>query len=264
LNVSLAGALQRVLFGFLTSLLLLTGMHGVLKGQEPFDQNHARFAVVLKEYLKGDRVDYQSLKENSAQLQGYLDQMSEVSQVAFKAWSRNDQLAYLFNLYNAQTLQLILDHYPLNSIRDIGHIFSGPWDQQVVRLFGARRSLDYLEHGVIRKHYAEPRTHFALVCAAKGCPPLRDEPYLGRRLERQLEEQGKRFMGTSEKNRIDHEEKKIYLSPIFKWFKKDFLDQAEDLIGFIAPYVDEDEETLRSEGYKIAYTHYDWLLNETE
>ena len=139
-----------------------------------FDQSHSRFDRVLKKFVKDGLVDYAGLKANPGELRRYLDELSTPSEMDFGRWMEKEQLAFLINLYNATTLRLIVDHYPVKSIKDIGNLWKGPWDQPVVRLFGRKVTLNTIEHDILRKNYEEPRIHFALVCAARGCPPLRD------------------------------------------------------------------------------------------
>lgn len=229
-----------------------------------FDHEHAALSEVLQTHVRENgRVDYAALKQDPQKLLQYLDALAAVDEAAFRTWDEKQQLAYLINLYNAHTLQLILDHYPLDSIRDIGTLFMGPWDQEVVPLFGRHVSLDYVEHGILRKEYQEPRIHFALVCAAKGCPPLRREPYTAGSLEAQLEDQGRLFLAAPHKNRIDREKKIVYLSSIFKWFKKDFQAQHENILDFVKPYLPADAAAaMAAEKYDVKYTDYDWTLNE--
>jgi len=230
-----------------------------------FDHSHSQLTPVLKNHLHGELVDYAALKENPKDLETYLDDLAGVSGNEFDQWYQHQQLAYLINLYNAQTLKLIIDHYPVQSIKDIGNVILGPWDKEVVRLFGQKKSLNYLEHAIIRKKYEEPRIHFALVCAALGCPPLRSEPYIPERLGLQLDDQAKQFFANPEKNRVDVEGKKIYLSAIFKWFKGDFLKQADDLTSYVSAYFPPGmTQQIQSGNFRIKYTEYDWYLNETK
>lgn len=227
-----------------------------------FDQPHALFDVVLKQYVKNARVDYEGLKAHPQDLNRYLDQVAGVSKTDFKKWSEPQQIAFLSNAYNAYTLRLIIDHYPLKSIKDIGSIFNGPWDQPVVKLFGETITLNTLEHKILRIDYSEPRIHFALVCAAKGCPPLRNEAYVGARLEEQLVDQAKAFLAESTKNRIAAFERVVYLSPIFKWYGRDFEKKSGSVLAALKPYWPEEAPAGLAKGdFKIRYTDYDWTLN---
>lgn len=228
-----------------------------------FDHSHQLFGRVLKKILKDNLVDYAGLKNEPKDLVAYLDQLASVPESEFKKWNQAQRIAYLVNLYNAQTLKLIIDHYPVKSIKDIGGVLKGPWKQPVVRLFGKTITLDDLEHGILRKDYAEPRLHFALVCAAMGCPPLKNEPFTAANLNAQLEEQGKVFFAQKHKNSVDIGKKVVNLSPIFKWFEEDFTKNSGTVIAFVQSYFSpEVSRELVKGGYKINYTHYDWSLND--
>lgn len=225
-----------------------------------FDQSHALFDAVLKQHMKNARVDYAGLKAHPQDLNRYLSQVAAVSKADFKKWSEPQQIAFLSNAYNAYTLKLIIDHYPLKSIKDIGNIINGPWDQSVVKLFGETMDLNTVEHKILRVDYAEPRLHFALVCAAKGCPPLRGEAYVGARLEEQLVDQAKTFLTETAKNRIATSERVVYLSPIFKWYGGDFEKKSGSVLAALKPYWP--GNATATDGFKIRYTDYDWSLNE--
>lgn len=242
----------------LVFVLLISWVHA----QAEFDHGHVRWTDILKRRVSNGRVDYAALKQAPEQLNRYLAELGNVSKASFKTWSTNQQIAFLINLYNAQTLDLIVRHYPVKSIKDIGSFFKGPWDQPVVRLFGARTTLAKVEHEMLRKDYREPRIHFALVCAALGCPLLRQEAYRAEDLDRQLDEQGRVFLGTSEKNRADLKARTIYLSPVFRWFETDFESTAGTVLDFVRPYFPEPvQEELRQGRFRIRYTDYDWSLN---
>lgn len=227
-----------------------------------FDQTHALFNNVLTQYVKDARVDYAALKAHPQDLTRYLDQVATVNKAEFKKWSEVEQIAFLSNAYNAYTLRLIIDHYPIKSIKDIGSFLKGPWDQPAVKLFGETITLNTVEHKILRVDYAEPRLHFVLVCAAKGCPPLRSEAYVGARLEEQLVDQAKQFLAESTKNRVATGEHTVYLSPIFKWYGGDFEKKSGSVLAALKPYWPAKSGTAGYEDFKIRYTDYDWSLNE--
>jgi hypothetical protein len=228
-----------------------------------FDQSHALFDRVLAQYVHDARVDYAALKAQPQELNQYLGHVAAVTKAEFSNWTEKQQIAFLLNAYNGYTLRLILDHYPVKSIKDIGGLLSGPWDQPVVKLFGGVMTLNFLEHKVLRKDYAEPRIHFALVCAAKGCPPLRSEPYVATRLDKQLDDQAKQFLASTAKNRVEPEAHVVYLSPIFKWYAGDFEKRAGSVLAALKPYWPDDEAPALASGrFKIRYTDYDWSLND--
>ncbi len=217
------------------------------------DNLHASYDNILKKYVVNGMVDYKSLKANRKSLDDYLDNMSKITRQEFNAWSKERQLAYLLNLYNADTLQLIIDNYPVKSIKDIGSFFKGPWSQEVVSLFGEKITLDKLEHEIIRKEYHEPRIHLALVCAAKSCPPLRSQAYVADELDKQLDNQGEVFFNSPQGMQFEHENHVILLSSILKWYKEDF----DSVLLFAQKYA---KEHFAYD--KIKWLDYDWDLNE--
>lgn len=231
---------------------------------DTFDQSHARFARVLDAVVKEARVDYAKLKAAPGELDGYLKDVAAVPAAEFARWRESDRLALLINLYNAQTLRLITDHYPLPSIRSIGVLPGAAWREPVVRQGGQIMTLDHLENKVIRPQYREPRIHFALVCAAVGCPPLRGEPFVGARLNEQLDEQARRFLASADKNRFEPATATLHLSPIFKWYDKDFVASAGSLAAYVKPFLPEVQRSALVDPakVKVSFTDYDWTLNE--
>lgn len=230
-----------------------------------FDKSHAAFDEVLKEYVKNGRVDYRGLKTHRQGLDNYLDQLASVPKSEFAKWNQNEQMAFLINAYNAFTLRLILDHYPVKSIKDTGSVLHGPWEQPIVRLFGTTITLDFVEHKMLRKDYDDPRIHFALVCAAKSCPPLRGEPYQAATLGEQLDDQGRSFLTEPSKNHVDSRDQVLYLSPIFRWYAGDFEKKAGSVLRFLKPFWPEQvRKDLEQRTFNIRYTEYDWSLNGAE
>jgi len=233
---------------------------------EAFDHTHTAYARVLTQVVReGGTVDYAGLKNEPGELHRYLRELAQVDADTYRAWSGEQQLAYLINLYNAQTLDLIIRHYPLSSIKDIGTIWRGPWGQPVVSLFGKITTLDNLEHKIIRPVFHDARTHFALVCAARSAPPLRREPYLAVTLEDQLEDQTRLFIRDKRRNRVDVDGAILHLSSIFKWFASDFEDAAGSVEQFLLRYLHPDYvERLSSRVVVIRHLDYDWSLNRAE
>lgn len=226
-------------------LILFAGMAFAVSAQS--------FDDLLKQFVVAGRVDYQGLHANTRPLKNYLWQAGKVSESEFKSWGEKQQLAFLINLYNASTLQLIVDHYPVRSIKDIRSLFKGPWDQPVVPMFGKKITLNELEHGIIRKQYRDPRVHMALVCAAKGCPILRGEAYTAENLDEQLDDQSRAYLATSTGLVIDRQKGLASISSIFKWYGDDFA----SVPAFIEKY-----SLGNIQGLKIKYLDYDWSLNE--
>ncbi|MGI0028303.1 MAG: DUF547 domain-containing protein, partial [Nitrososphaera sp.] len=184
-------------------------------------------------------------------------------------------LAFWINAYNAYTIQLVNAHGERESIRNInrgpfGIRAYGPWREPIALVGGTAYGLDHIEQEIIRPEFREPRIHFALVCAALGCPPLRSEAYAGPRLEDQLEDQARVFLRLSpEKNRVDVASRAVYLSPVFRFrdYEEDFGGSRESVARFIARYYPPgpERDLLESGRWtKWEYTDYDWALNRQE
>ncbi|RME92606.1 MAG: DUF547 domain-containing protein [Verrucomicrobia bacterium] len=231
-------------------------------GAASFDHTHRLWDEVLQAHVHDGLVAYARLLEHRTPLDRYLEQTAAVTETQFETWTRPRQLAFLINLYNAGTVRLILDHYPVGSIKDLGRWFRSPWELPVIRLWGKNRTLDELEHKIIRPRYHEPLVHFALVCAARGCPPLRSEAYVAERLKAQLEDQVRRFLAQTAKNRVEPAARTLYLSPIFKWYREDFEKAAGSVTAFLRPYWPPEVAATIDDRFRLRYTDYDWSLND--
>lgn len=244
-----------------------------------FDHNHAAWNALLKRHVilitqgNASQVDYAGFKADRAALKQYLDALSTVSEADYRRWSKPQQLAFLINAYNAFTVELILTRYPdLKSIKELGSIFQSPWKKAFFTLLGQERSLDEVEHGMIRAPgvFNEPRIHAAVNCASVGCPMLRQEAFTADRLEPQLEDGMRRFLADRSRNRFDAAGNTLSVSKIFDWYKGDFEkgDQGfTSLDATFARYADvlgdtpQAQQAIRSGGLKIRYLDYDWALN---
>ncbi|MFA0961883.1 DUF547 domain-containing protein [Roseivirga sp. BDSF3-8] len=228
------------------------------EGNNTVAPGHGQFTQLLREYVDGEGlVNYQGLLSDSIRLNDYLLQLE--SAPPSPDWSREEKLAYWLNAYNAYTLQLILRNYPVKSIKDITKgpnipYINSPWDIKFIRIGSEELDLNNIEHGIIRKEFDEPRIHFALVCAAMSCPPLRREAYTADELEEQLQDQAQVFLSNDSKNRL--EGGTLYISKIFDWYKKDF--KPEGVAGYIHQVMPEEAD----EDAEVAYLDYNWSLNE--
>lgn len=245
------------------------------------DFDHGRWNLLLSKHViviadgLSTAVDYASLGVNREPLQSYLEETSRVSRASFDAWETSDQLAFLINLYNAATVELILDNMgasdPIGSIRDIGSLFTSAWELERVALFGDLVTLDAIEHDMIRGwgRYNEPRIHFAVNCAAIGCPALRAEAYTGDALEAQLEDATRKFLSDRSRNYFDG--RRLRLSSIFKWYREDFehgWGGSRALGEFVSRYsselglsIEHRNELARGD-LGIRFLSYDWGLNQ--
>ena len=250
-----AGNLLRLGLFFAVALLARAG--------ETFDASHQAFARVLSARVSQGKVDYAALKAAPEALDSYLAALSAVPEADFKTWPGPARLAFLLNLYNATTLKLIADRYPIASIKKAGGLLKGPWSLPVVHVWGRVLTLDDLEHQLIRAQHKDARVHFALVCAAVSCPPLRGEPYVAEKLSAQLDDQGRAFLRQPAKNRVDTSAGVLWLSPIFKWYADDFTADGKTVPEFVAPFFTEtDAARIRAGGLKVKFSDYDWALND--
>ncbi len=228
----------------------------------PFDHDHPQLRAFLQQHVRHGMADYAQFKEGNATLDAYLAQVAQVPHAQFEGWTVPQRLAFLLNVYNASMLRLAARHYPLDEVTDIGG-FGSVFKMPVVELFARKHSLDDVEHGMIRRQFRSPQVHFALVCGARSCPPLRNEPYTAATLETQFADQARQFLADPKKNRVDVARKVVHLSPIFKWFSEDFGKSDREIIEFVAPHFSaEAAAALRAGGFSLQYTDYDWSLND--
>jgi len=221
-------------------------------------------AVVVVDGLES-RVRYSALQKSPQELDSFLNDVQTSSRRVFDSFSEKQKLAFLINTYNAFTLKLIVDHYPVDSIKDIGSVFRSAWKIKFFKLFGEATHLDNVEHDMVRKWFDEPRIHFALVCAAKGCPALANEAFTEKNLEAMLEAGSANFLKDKTRNRYLPSEKKLEISSIFKWYRGDFEKNSNTLFAFLATRITENEAdraAIRSGKASLTYLDYDWSLNE--
>lgn len=232
-----------------------------------FDHLHKAFTEILKRNVvvsgPASTVRYANLKSSPDSLNSYLKDLSSVKESEFKSWNENQQFSYLINAYNAYTLKLIINHYPVKSIKDIGGFFGSPWKKEFIPLFGKKVHLDHIERGLIRKDYKEPRIHFALVCAAIGCPKLQPFAYQPQKLDNQLEESAKEFLQDKSRNHYSKDENTFFLSSIFKWYGEDFGDK-KDVKKFVAKGMGLSLSEKELKKAKLEYLDYDWKLNDAK
>lgn len=225
-------------------------------------------------------VDYAAIKLEHGKLTAYLELLSAVKQTEFDDWSKPKQLAFLINAYNAWTVELIVSnlasdkHSDLKSIKELGGFFSSPWSKEFIPLLGKTRSLDDIEHNLIRgssrypSRYNDPRIHFAVNCASIGCPALREEAYTADKLEAQLQQQTIRFLSDTSRNKA--QENTLSVSSIFKWYGDDFEKgfRGENSIQqFFLQYstalklTPAQQKALKTDKMKIKFLDYNWALN---
>jgi len=244
-------------------LMLFLGSSGVLA----FDHEHIAWDGLLSEHVKwvdgghASQVDYAGFIRDKDSLQRYLDEISGVKKTEFESWPDEQKLSFLINAYNAFTVMLVIENWPVHSIRDIGGFFSGPWSQAFIPLFGESVSLDDIEHGMIRApgEFDDERIHFAVNCASVGCPALRPEAFVASELEDQLNDSQKRFISDVTRNRVNCSTGDFEVSQIFKWYSEDFeADQGSVARWLIKASCGPSYSNVEAD---VKYLPYDWSLN---
>ncbi|MEQ9299378.1 MAG: DUF547 domain-containing protein [Cyclobacteriaceae bacterium] len=242
-------------------LIVLLGCSNVAVTQGSGDPiSHEIWDTLLKKYVTKDGfVDYKGIQNEKIEFDSYL-RLLEANPPNKETWTEEEQIAYWINAYNAYTVDLILQYYPLESIKDIGSsiqipFVNTPWDVEFIKIAGEEYDLNDLEHGILRGGFEEPRIHFAVNCASFSCPELRAEAYTGEKLEQQLDEQARIFVNDTRKNRITAE--KAELSKIFSWYSGDFNDDMS-VTEFINQYTD----VKITKSTDVDYLDYNWELND--
>ena len=262
------------------TLLVLGALLWAPWANAAFDVRHPTWDALLKQQVVvapgglAATVRYAGLRADPRLLRGYLASLSAVTPQEYAGWSRDDRLAFLINAYNAFTIDLVLTRYPdLTSIKDLGSVFQSPWKRRFFTLLGEQRSLDDVEHGLIRAPGAfdDPRIHVAVVCASVGCPMLRGEAYVGERLGAQLDDAMRRFLSDSSRNRFDAQTGTLSVSKLFDWYHADFergLQGIDSLQSLFMRYADALVTTpaaraeVRAGRFNLRYLDYDWSLND--
>ncbi len=248
-----------------------------VRAGEGFDRSHAPWSTLLAAHVRWNAagaattVDYAGFARDRPALDAYRAALGSVAERDFATWPAPDRLAFLTNAYNANTVALVLTRYPdLASIKDLGSLFWSPWKQRFVDLLGAKRTLDEIEHELIRGGVGadEPRVHFALNCASIGCPALRPEAYRGAELEGQLADQTRRFLADRTRNRFDAAAGRLEVSKIFEWYGKDFAAAAGSVARYLAAFAAEltddpvAERRVAAGAAPVIFLDYDWRLND--
>lgn len=211
--------------------------------------DHSKWNALLQKHVsKSGKVAYKGFQKDQKELTSYLNDLAK--NMPEKSWSKNAILAYWINVYNAFTVQLILDNYPVKSIKDINDL----WGKDFFTLGTKKYSLEVVEHEILRK-MDEPKIHFAINCASFSCPNLLNEAYLEATLDKQLVQAAKSFINDKTKNVITAE--KVEISSIFEWFSEDFTKKG-NLIDFLNAY----SSVKINSNAKISHKEYNWSLNE--
>lgn len=223
--------------------------------------SHELFDGLLKKHVTTEgKVSYKGFIKDSITLNQYLNLLSKTPPDP-KTWTKQEQMAYWINAYNAFTIKLIIQYYPIKSIKEIGSsiqipFVNSPWDIKFISIGQSKIDLNDIEHGKLRKSFNDPRIHMALVCASKSCPILLNHAYDPIKLDQQLDRQTKAFFADPFRNRISPD--KPHLSAILNWYGVDFTKNGRSVSTFVNTY----SQIKIKPSAKILYLEYDWGLNE--
>jgi hypothetical protein len=229
--------------------------------------DHSAWTRLLDRHVRAspdgiNRVDYQGLTRDRAVLDGYVRQLAGT---AIADYNRDEQFAYWVNLYNALTVQVILDHYPVDSIMDIdispGLFSVGPWGAELVEVDGRPLTLDDIEHRILRPIWQDSRVHYAVNCAALGCPNLRRRAFTGDRLDEMLDAGARDFVNHPRGAAV--RDGRLHTSSIYVWFREDFGGSDSGVIRHLRGHARPELAERLSGLTRIADHDYDWGLNDT-
>jgi hypothetical protein len=226
----------------------------------PFD--HSKFDQVLKKYVddKG-LVDYNSIAKDK----GFSEYMQLLQTAEVEGLSRDGQLAFWINAYNAVTIDKVIKTKPKKSVREtfVPGVWTGTkfFTSRKHIVAGKRLSQDDIEHEILRKQFNDPRIHFAIICASMGCPQLPRIAYTEENVQTRLEEETRKYLNSPRGTRIDRAENTLHVSKLFDWFGSDFINKSGSVLAFMQPYLHEEVRLFLERDPMISYLEYDWALN---
>jgi hypothetical protein len=220
----------------------------------------SNYRELLKQMKAGQKngvtlmlVDYPAIKSNGSLVKVYQNLSTfNLDRLA----TREEKLAFYSNAYNILAIKMVIDHWPVESIKDAGSLFSPVWDKPIGELGGKKITLGEIEHKILRP-MGDPRIHFAIVCASVSCPDLRNEPYTAARINEQLDDQVRRFLDNTGKGLI-LEKNSLHVSQLFDWFEKDFSNQ-----GGVRAFLNHYKSGLSDLTLKTNIP-YDWSVNSSQ
>ncbi|WP_411818577.1 DUF547 domain-containing protein [Hyphococcus sp. DH-69] len=231
--------------------------------------DHADWGSMLSRYLDTsyedgiNRFSYGNVTaSDKSRLKNYINRLTNIDPTTL---NKAESFAYWVNLYNALTVDLIIDRYPVKSIKDIKpNVFAfGPWKMNMIEINGRELSLDDIEHGLLRAYWSDPRVHYAVNCASIGCPNLRPTPFSAASLDDDLDRAARDYINHPRGVNFESDGA-LKLSSIYNWFKEDFGTSGEAVIEHISTYADQDLASRLESATKIDHYDYDWTLNGTD
>ena len=245
-----------------TLVLLLYISLWLIPGVSAGTFDHSKFDQALKKYVddKG-LVDYNSIAKDS----GFSEYVQSLQDARVEEFSRDGQLAFWINGYNAVTIDKVIKKKPKKSVRET--FIPGVWTatkfftsrEHIVA--GKRLSQDDIEHEILRKQFKDPRIHFAIICASLGCPPLPRLAYTEGNVQARLEEETRKYLNSPRGTRVDRAESTLHVSKLFDWFATDFIQKSGSTLAFMRLYLNEETLSFSERDPKISYLEYNWALN---
>lgn len=245
-----------------TLVLLLSISLWFIPGVSAATFDHSKFDQALKKYVddKG-LVDYNSIAKDS----GFSEYVQSLQTARVEELSRDGQLAFWINAYNAVTIDKVIKKKPKKSVREtfVPGVWTGTkfFTSREHIVAGKRLSQDDIEHEILRKQFKDPRIHFAIICASMGCPPLPRIAYTEENVQARLEEETREYLNSPRGTRIDRAENTLHMSKLFDWFATDFIQKSGSTLAFMQPYLHEEVRIFLERDPMISYLEYNWALN---
>jgi hypothetical protein len=236
-----------------------------------FDHSHAIWGQVLAKYveIKGpsSAVKYKDLKKRHQDLKQYTSMLQKVTKEEYQSFSPDEKAAFLINAFNSLTIELVLQNSEIKTIKDLETVLTSPWKKKFFTLFGEQQSLSEIENQVFNNSIEDPRLIFALASACRSCAPLRKEPFVGARLNQQLEDATQSFLSDKSRTHFDTKSRTLYISELLKKHKSALSKRYGSLQAFIAPRIaktPEEQKAIESNDTKIVFLDLDWRINEVK
>lgn len=229
--------------------------------------DHGEWNSLLKKYIKPGKAGLNTFAygkvstTDKAALQNYIRSLEAIEVTSY---NRNEQLAYWINLYNAVTISVVLDHYPVKTIRDIdisGFLKNGPWQKELVTVEETPLTLDDIEHAILRPIWKDPRIHYGVNCASVGCPNLQTSAFTGKTVSAQLDRGANAYVNSTRGVEINRRGK-VSVSSVYSWFAHDFGNSEAGVMQHLLKYANPDLAEKLTRAGRLSDTHYDWSLNE--
>lgn len=245
-------------------ICLLIPLFSSLAGFSAESFSHAKLDEVLSAHVRDGRVNYAALRKNQRSLNQYLTLLEKTDPAVLEAG--NERFAFWINAYNAFTLRAVLDTLPNEEVDFQNYSIKkqwGIWTKKKHMVGGEMYSLDQIEHDILRPVFKDPRVHFAIVCASKGCPPLQNHAFHAETLDAELDRTTRSFANDPERVQIDRAENLVTLSFIFKWFGSDFKKADGSVASFLARHTADEarRKFFKTSDPRLKYYEYDWSLN---